>query len=209
MQRLRWSRGSVLAFGTQVRGFKPGRSRLIFRAKKILITPSFGGEVKPSVPCRDLRHVKEPKSDVEIVTFGKILGHFSPIVPSSAPGSASVASDAGGFLWRKLERSKIPGSPPSWGFDVPLAKALCKTFLLRILNDGRAGRNPTKGCSADWRRRCDKTSEKDEAQVSMLSVEHKRCLRSRWNEMVLYSSWPELSCQVVSGTPTDILNGSA
>jgi hypothetical protein len=36
----------VLAFGTQVRGFKPGRS------EKILSTPSFGGEVKPSVPCR-------------------------------------------------------------------------------------------------------------------------------------------------------------
>jgi hypothetical protein len=31
---LRWSRGSVLAFGTQVRGFAPGRSRWIFRAKK-------------------------------------------------------------------------------------------------------------------------------------------------------------------------------
>jgi len=30
---LRWSRGSVLAFGTQVRGFAPGRSRRIFRAK--------------------------------------------------------------------------------------------------------------------------------------------------------------------------------
>jgi aspartyl/asparaginyl beta-hydroxylase (cupin superfamily) len=29
-KRLRWSRGSVLAFGTQVRGFKPG----FFRAKK-------------------------------------------------------------------------------------------------------------------------------------------------------------------------------
>ena len=42
-KRLRWSRGSVLAFGTQVRGF--------FRAKKILSTPSFGGVVKPSVPC--------------------------------------------------------------------------------------------------------------------------------------------------------------
>jgi hypothetical protein len=65
--------------------------------------PSFGEEVKPSVPCRALRHVKEPKSDVEVVTFGKILGHFSPIVP---PSAASVASDAGGFLWRKLERSK-------------------------------------------------------------------------------------------------------
>jgi hypothetical protein len=63
----------VLAFGTQVRGFKPGRSRRIFRAKKILSTPSFGGEVKPSVLCRALRHVKEPKSDVEVVTFGRIL----------------------------------------------------------------------------------------------------------------------------------------
>ena len=50
-RRLRWSRGSVLAFGTQVRGFKPGRSRQIFKGGKILSTPSFGGEVKPSVPC--------------------------------------------------------------------------------------------------------------------------------------------------------------
>jgi hypothetical protein len=32
------------------------------------------------------------------------LGHFSPIVPPFAAGFASVASDAGGFLWRKLER---------------------------------------------------------------------------------------------------------
>jgi hypothetical protein len=37
---------------------------------------------------------------VEVATFGKILGHFSPIVPPSA----SIASDA--FLWRKVERSK-------------------------------------------------------------------------------------------------------
>ena len=51
-KRLRWSRGSVLAFSSQVRGFKHGRSRWIFRAKEILSTPSFGGEVKPSVPCR-------------------------------------------------------------------------------------------------------------------------------------------------------------
>ena len=34
MERLRWSRGSVLAFSTQVRGFKPGRILRIFRAKK-------------------------------------------------------------------------------------------------------------------------------------------------------------------------------
>jgi hypothetical protein len=35
----------------------------------------------------------------------------------------------------KVGTLKIPGSPPSWGFDVPLATALCKTFLLKILND--------------------------------------------------------------------------
>jgi len=29
-----WSRGSVLAFGTQVRGFKPDRSRRIFKGEK-------------------------------------------------------------------------------------------------------------------------------------------------------------------------------
>jgi hypothetical protein len=34
------------------------------------------------------------------------LGHFSPIIPPSAAGFASVTSDAGGLLWRKLERSK-------------------------------------------------------------------------------------------------------
>ena len=51
-ERLRWSRGSVLAFGPQVRGFKPVRSRRIFQGEKILSTPSFGREVKPFVPCR-------------------------------------------------------------------------------------------------------------------------------------------------------------
>jgi len=50
--RVRWSRGSVLAFGTQVRGFEPGWSPRIFKGEKILSTPFFGGEVKPSVSCR-------------------------------------------------------------------------------------------------------------------------------------------------------------
>ena len=57
-KRLRWSRGSMLAFGTQVRGFKPGRSLLIFQGEKILSTPSFAREEKPFVV--DLRHVKDP-----------------------------------------------------------------------------------------------------------------------------------------------------
>jgi hypothetical protein len=76
------------------------------RKKKILNTPSFGEEVKPSVPCRALRHVKEPKSDVEFALSAKFRGYISPIVPPSAAGFASVASDVGCLLWRKLERSK-------------------------------------------------------------------------------------------------------
>ena len=75
----------MLAFGTQVRGFKLGRSRRIFKGEKILSAPSSRREVKPSVPCRKITACKkETKSDVEVATFGKILGHFSPIVPPSA-----------------------------------------------------------------------------------------------------------------------------
>ena len=51
-KRLRWSRGSALPLSTQFRGFKPGRNRLDFQGRKILSAPSFGGEVKPSVPGR-------------------------------------------------------------------------------------------------------------------------------------------------------------
>jgi hypothetical protein len=76
-QRLPWSRGNVLAFGTQVRGFKTRSKLSDFSGKKILSTPPFGGEVNSSVPCRALRHVKEPKCDVEVVTFGKILSAIS------------------------------------------------------------------------------------------------------------------------------------
>ena len=58
MKRLRWSRGSVLAFGAQVRGFTPGRSCWIFMAKKSSARSSFGGEVKPSVPYRSFTACK-------------------------------------------------------------------------------------------------------------------------------------------------------
>ena len=34
VKRLRWSRGSVLPLSTQVRGFKPGRSRQDFSGRK-------------------------------------------------------------------------------------------------------------------------------------------------------------------------------
>ena len=64
---LRWSRGSVLAFITQVRGFKPGLS-----------TPSFGGEVKPSVPCRRFAASKNVVEDVISAKLpDNILAHIS------------------------------------------------------------------------------------------------------------------------------------
>ena len=75
--RLRWCRGRVLAFSTQVRGFKPGRSRRIFRAKKILSTPSFGGEVKPSVPCRRFAACKRSLNLRGSRNLGKITGQIS------------------------------------------------------------------------------------------------------------------------------------
>ena len=84
--RLRWSRGSVLAFSTQVRGFKPGRIRRIFRAKKILSTPSFGGEVKPSVPCCRFSACKRAQNLRGSRNLGKITGNFpSGVFPCGFP----------------------------------------------------------------------------------------------------------------------------
>ena len=51
---------SLLAYGTKVRGFKPGRSRQIFRAKKSSARlPSEGKESRRS-HVADLRHAKDP-----------------------------------------------------------------------------------------------------------------------------------------------------
>ena len=76
MYWLRWSRGSVLAFSTQGRGLRPGRSCRIFRAKKILSTPFFGGEVKPSVPCRRFAACKRSLNLRGNRNLGKITGQF-------------------------------------------------------------------------------------------------------------------------------------
>jgi len=98
-KRLWWSRGSMLAFGTQVRGFKPGRSRRIFKGEKIFSTPYFGGEVKPSVPCRRFAACKRSLELRENRILGEICRNIS--CPRRVPPSA-----AGGLLgrwtWRHL-----------------------------------------------------------------------------------------------------------
>jgi len=78
-RRLPWSRGSVLAFSTQVRGFKPGRSLRIFKGGKILSAPSFRGEVKPSVPCRRFAACKRNLNGVEVVICAKSQFPLPPL----------------------------------------------------------------------------------------------------------------------------------
>jgi hypothetical protein len=51
----------VLALVPKERGFKPGWGRWIFKGYKIRSTTYFGGEAKPSAPCRKiLRHADGP-----------------------------------------------------------------------------------------------------------------------------------------------------
>ena len=92
--RLRWSRGSVLAFGTQVRGFKPGRSRRVFQGEKILSTPSFGKEVKPSVPCRRFKACKRFlnvtwKSGISGKIHRPFLAHIVPPLATRISGETT------------------------------------------------------------------------------------------------------------------------
>jgi hypothetical protein len=102
--RLRWSRSSVLAFSTQVRGFKPGRSRRIFKGEKILSTSSFGGEVKPSVPCRSFAACKRSLNGVEVVISGKLRDNILAHSFTFRRWGLSRRGRRGGTWWRKLER---------------------------------------------------------------------------------------------------------
>ena len=88
---LRWSGGSVLAFGTQVRGFEPGQSCWSFQGEKILSTPSFGGEVKLSVPCRRFTACKRFlnatwKSGISGKIHRPFLAHIVPLLATRISG---------------------------------------------------------------------------------------------------------------------------
>ena len=108
--RLRWSRGSVLAFGIQVRGFKPGRS---------LSTPSFGGEIKPSVPCRRFAACKRSLELRGSRTLDEICQNISRprrVPPSAARGLSRLwtcrhltekvgTSEGGGKQWQPTPKN--------------------------------------------------------------------------------------------------------
>jgi len=109
LQQLWWSRGSVLAFSTQVCGFKPGRSRWIFKGEKILSTPSFGGEVKPSVPCRRLAAFKRSLNGVEVVISAKLPDNILAHSSHFRRWDLSRRGGRGGTWWWKVGMSEKRG----------------------------------------------------------------------------------------------------
>ena len=69
-------------------GSTPAEAVGFLRAKKILSTPSFGGEVKPSVPCRRFAACKRSLNGVQVVISAKLTGqHSRPQFPLPPLGS--------------------------------------------------------------------------------------------------------------------------
>ena len=86
---------SMLASGTQDRGFDPGRSRQIFWAKKSTACLPWGGS-KAVSHVADLRGMsKNPGFTWKSKSQTKLTGHFSPVIPSFADHVACT--------WRHLE----------------------------------------------------------------------------------------------------------
>ena len=89
-----WSRGSVLP----LRGSNPAEAARIFQGEKILSTPSFGGEVKLSVPCRIFAACKRSLDETWKSTFRQnYRPTFSPTVPPFAARISCVL-----WTWRHL-----------------------------------------------------------------------------------------------------------
>jgi hypothetical protein len=99
---------SMLASGTQDRGFAPSRSSRIFSAEKFLSMPSFVREVKPFAPCRRLAACKRSLNGVKSRNFGKITGPFSSTVPPLATRSV----EAWRRKWELLNAGESNGKLP-------------------------------------------------------------------------------------------------
>ena len=136
-KRLRWSGGSVLAFGSQVRGFKPGRNRRIFRAKKSSVR-------LPSVPCRKITACKRTQKWRGSRRFRQnsrpFLAHSSTFRSWGSLASFQTLAVPCGESWNVL----ITG-PPSWRFDVLLATALCKNLPAEKAQRWLSRPKPNKG----------------------------------------------------------------
>ena len=88
-------------------GSNPAEAVGFLNGEKILSTPSFGGEVKPSVPCRRFAACKRSLNVALKSTFRQnYRTTFSPTVPTSAAGISHVVADVeapGGEKWERLK----------------------------------------------------------------------------------------------------------
>jgi len=75
-------------------GLNPAEAVGFLRAKKILSTPSFRGEVKPSFPCRRFAACKRSLNVAWKSSFRQnYRTKFSPTVTTSAAGISHVVAD--------------------------------------------------------------------------------------------------------------------
>jgi hypothetical protein len=136
-------------------GSNSGEAVGFLRAKKILSTPSFGGEVKPSVPCHRFEACKRSIKDAEVVISAKlpdnILSFHLPPLGSLASWRmwghmvAKVGtSKRGGKQWQttpknlpRMQRTRdIPVAWLSSGFcsDRPKGWILIIKIILKVCN---------------------------------------------------------------------------
>jgi hypothetical protein len=113
--------------------FKPSRSRRIFKDEKILSTPSFGREVKPSVPCRRFAACKRSLNGVEVVISDNILAHSSTF----RRWDLSCHGGSEGTWWWTLERLKARESHGKLPLRMQRTRAIPVAWLNSGLCPGR------------------------------------------------------------------------
>ena len=91
-----WYPSSPVSNPTEAVGF--------FRAKKILSTPSFGGEVKPSVPCRRFTACKR---SLNVTWKSGVFRKNSSAISRPMQFHLRLLGSLEDDQWRKLEHSKI------------------------------------------------------------------------------------------------------
>ena len=96
LKRFGWSRGGVMAFGTQGSGFNPAEAVGCFQGETILSTPSFGWEVKPFVACRIFMACKRPV--ILCLDVAAFCRNNRPFLAQVVPPFTTKLS--GGDTWR-------------------------------------------------------------------------------------------------------------
>ena len=125
--RLRWSRGKRAGLWYPSSRVQTRPKSSDFSGEKILSTPSFGGEVKPSVPCRKFTACKRTQkwrgSRYFRQNSRQFLAYSSTFRCWGSLVSFQTLRSPGGE-----SRNILITDLPVWGFDVPLATALCKNL---------------------------------------------------------------------------------